>query len=470
MRSNALKKCGAIAVMAATLVLTVEAAVLTTITVDGDMSDWGAVLSDPLQTSFDGPGGTLPDLDAPVQSTGRDLSTFAWTYDSSYFYLYTRRVGSAKNRQMFWYYLDFNSDGLMSTGELVFHVSWWGKTRKTDTYLYQYNAAAPGGDPLADAMGRADGWTMPGQITGGTLLEQVRGGSTSGIEMEARIPWSQIGVLPGTPFLFHTASSNSSNLPTQIDDNMGGPGGLLGSTFLAGVIIQPDRSRTILSAGTASLAHTIINTGQGTDIFNLAHGSSGDFAPSTVSYYQDLDGDGLPGPGDIALTDTDGDGSVDTGPMATGIPFNLLVVITAPGGLSQSDQALVTITASSSASPLTTDSVLDTLTVSTADMTLVKSVNTASTVPGKLLTYTVVYTSAGSTDAYNSVIIDPVPASTAYVSGSAVGPGTIIEFSHDGGISYDGLETAPVTHIRWTITTPLAPGDSGTLSFQTLVP
>jgi len=108
--------------------------------------------------------------------------------------------------------------------------------------------------------------------------------------------------------------------------------------------------------------------------------------------------------------------------------------------------------------------------VSTADMTLVKSVNTASTVPGDLLTYTVVYTSAGSTDAYNAIIMDPVPASTVYVSGSAVGPGTIIEFSHDGGISYDGLETAPVTHIRWTITTPLAPGDSGTLSFQTLVP
>ncbi|MCZ6649910.1 MAG: hypothetical protein O7D35_04515 [Acidobacteria bacterium] len=451
------------------MVLSAGAAVLTTITVDGDMSDWGAVLSDPIQTSFDGPGGTLPDLDAPVQSTGRDLSAFAWTYDADYFYIYTSRAGSSKNRQMFWYYLDFNSDGLMSTGEPVFHVSWWGNTGKTDTYLYQYSAAAPGGDPMADAMGQADGWTMPGEITGGTLLEKARGGSGSGTEMEARISWSQLGVLPGATFLFHVASSNSANLPGQIDDNMGGSGGLIGSTFLAGVIIQPDRSRTILSAGTAALAHTITNTGQGTDTFNLSHASTGDFAPSAVSYYQDLDADGLPGPGDLLLTDTDGDGIVDTGPLATAVPFNLLVVITAPGGLSESDQAIVTVTATSSASPLTTDSVADTLTVSTADMTLIKSVNTAATVPGNLLTYTVVYTSAGSTDAYNAIIIDPIPAATAYVPGSALGAGTTIAFSHDGGITYDLSEAAPVTHLRWTVAAPLAPGDSGTLSFQAQV-
>ena len=67
--------------------------VLTSISVDGNMSDWSAVLADPLQTTIDGPGGGLTDLDAPVQSTGRDLSAFAWTFDGSYFYMYVRRVG-----------------------------------------------------------------------------------------------------------------------------------------------------------------------------------------------------------------------------------------------------------------------------------------------------------------------------------------------------------------------------------------
>jgi hypothetical protein len=271
------------------------AAVLTTITVDGNMGDWGAVLADPLQVSLDGPAGGMADLDAPVQSTGRDLTTFAWTYDSTYFYLYTRRVGSARNRQLFWYYLDFNADGLMSTGEPVFHVSWWGKTRKTDTYLYQYNAASPGGDPLGNAAGQADGWTMAGSLTGGTLIDSASGGSNSGVEMEARISWSALGVTPGTPFLFHVASSNSSNLPGQIDDNMGGPGGQIGSTFLAGVTLQPDRSRMIVSSGTAVMAHTVTNTATGPDTFNLTWAGAGAFSPTSVAFFHDVDGDGLLG-------------------------------------------------------------------------------------------------------------------------------------------------------------------------------
>jgi len=287
--------------------------------------------------------------------------------------------------------------------------------------------------------------------------------------MEARISWSQLGVAPATPFLFHTASSNSANLPAQIDDNMGGPGGLIGSTFLAGVIIQPDRSSTIVSTGTAILAHTIINTGQGTDTFNLSTVAAGDFAPAGTVYYQDLDGDGLAGPGDAILTDTNGDGVPDTGPLTPGVPYDLLVVFTAPGGLGEGDTSIITITAASSANPAMAATVMDTLTVSTPAMTLVKSVNTATVAPGNLLTYTVVYTSAGSTDAYNAVIIDPVPPATTYLPGSAVGPGTTVTFSHDGGITYDSLETAPITHIRWTVTAPLSPGDSGTLSFQTRV-
>ena len=40
----------------------VSAAVLTTITVDGDMSDWSAVLADPYQTAYDGPALGLVDL------------------------------------------------------------------------------------------------------------------------------------------------------------------------------------------------------------------------------------------------------------------------------------------------------------------------------------------------------------------------------------------------------------------------
>ena len=67
---------------------------LKTITVDGDMSDWAEVLSNPIQVTTDGISSDPcslsdpVDRDCPVQSNGRDLSEFAWTYDSNNIYLY----------------------------------------------------------------------------------------------------------------------------------------------------------------------------------------------------------------------------------------------------------------------------------------------------------------------------------------------------------------------------------------------
>ena len=50
--------------IAAALSSVARTAVVTTITIDGDMSDWTAVLADPYQRSDDGPAGGLADLDA----------------------------------------------------------------------------------------------------------------------------------------------------------------------------------------------------------------------------------------------------------------------------------------------------------------------------------------------------------------------------------------------------------------------
>jgi uncharacterized repeat protein (TIGR01451 family) len=165
----------------------------------------------------------------------------------------------------------------------------------------------------------------------------------------------------------------------------------------------------------------------------------------------------------------DGNGLPDTGPLAPGLPFNLLVAITAPGGLSEGDISTTTITAASAANPAVVDTAIDTLTVATPNMTLVKSVSRASAAPGDVLTYSVIYTSAGSTDAHNAIIVDPVPPDTVYVPGSASGSGTAITYSHDGGATFDAAETAPVTHIRWTVAASLAPGDNGTVAFQARV-
>lgn len=74
---------------------------LTTINVDGNIADWAPVHADLDNNVCDGPANALIDRDAPVQSTGRNLTHFAFTWDLSNIYLFTERVGSASNVQNF---------------------------------------------------------------------------------------------------------------------------------------------------------------------------------------------------------------------------------------------------------------------------------------------------------------------------------------------------------------------------------
>ena len=190
------------------------AAVLHAITVDGNLAEWIDVLADPVQTSFDGPNMGLVDRDAPVQSTGRDLATFAWTYDATYVYWYVGRVGSISNVQQFWFYVDTDTDGRMDSGEPVINVSWTGSNRRTIISRYGYNATSGAGDALGDAAGLADGWDMPGTATLQNTVETLFGGSATGTAMESRISWASLGVPFATPVNYHVSASNSTNRST----------------------------------------------------------------------------------------------------------------------------------------------------------------------------------------------------------------------------------------------------------------
>ncbi len=113
----------------------------TTITVDGLFGDWAAVLANtsPSQTASDPEGlASGTDRDRPVQSTGRDLKTFAYTWDQSNLYFYVERWGSTKNRNWWWFYLDLDANGRMESTDKVFLVEWFGSNRLTNVILYNY--------------------------------------------------------------------------------------------------------------------------------------------------------------------------------------------------------------------------------------------------------------------------------------------------------------------------------------------
>jgi len=256
-----------------------SATIQRTITIDGNMSDWKLptdITTNPGQFATDAEGdastGSSADLDFEVQGTGRDLEGFSFTYDATNLYMWVRRYASTNNKTDWWFYIDTDNDGLMeSTGghtDKLLRVAWTGSNGNTTVQLYDYVEAVAGGDslvcpatgtnsvadgwcPVADV---ADGYDMPGTVgTEDTLslpdANSQNGGSTSGanqgVEMETRISWAALGFGVPSSVGFHIATSNGSNIPTQINDNMNGFGGGIGVIEIPPNIIVLKSAQTI---------------------------------------------------------------------------------------------------------------------------------------------------------------------------------------------------------------------------------
>lgn len=108
----------------------------------------------------------------------------------------------------------------------------------------------------------------------------------------------------------------------------------------------------------------------------------------------------------------------------------------------------------------------------------------ANVVPGEAVIFTTYYSNNGKEPASDIVINNPMPEHMLYIDGSAEGSGTKIEFSVDKGKSFGAPEILKVkddkgkerpalasdyTHIRWTLSKPLAPGGKGSVSFRAKV-
>ena len=473
---------------------------LVSINVNGNMNDWAPVHADLDNNVCDGPANGLMDRDAPVQSTGRDLTHFAFTWDNNNVYLFTERAGSVSNTQTFVYYADTDNDRLMETGEPVIGVRWRGSNRRVNIYLFTYVAQAPGGDPMADSNGFGDGYTLPGSFANvpstGNPTRSGRWGSANGQQMEFSVTWSELGVAPNTPFTFHVSSTNSSlgssGFASQVDDNLSGCGGGIGSTAQIGVTFTPDLSLTGTIGQTIVGAHSLVNEGNSTDSFDFAETVSGDFSPA-VNYYDDTDGSGTLTAGDTLLTDTDGDGLPDTGPVAPGATISVLIAYDIPASATGGDSAIVVSTASSDLQPLANGAVTDTISaIAGPSLVLTKGVSTISdpvnltvnpkAIPGSVVEYsiTIANQGAGTVDADSIFIVDPVPGDACMIVDDIDVPGSgpvlfedgspgsnlsysfislgssadDVSFSDDGGLTYNYTPTpdaagcdAAVTHL-----------------------
>ncbi len=101
-------------------------------------------------------------------------------------------------------------------------------------------------------------------------------------------------------------------------------------------------------------------------------------------------------------------------------------------------------------------------------------------VPGDVVIYTTMVENTSDEPADNVVVTSPVPEHLSYVSGSAFGPGMVIEFSVDGGVNYASAGELTVddngrsraagaedyTHIRFVMQDDLAAGAQSIARFR----
>jgi len=100
---------------------------------------------------------------------------------------------------------------------------------------------------------------------------------------------------------------------------------------------------------------------------------------------------------------------------------------------------------------------------------LTKVVNANQALPGDTLTYTVVYMNIGDNSAFDVLITEPLHDKTMFLPGTASGDLVSLSYSHDDNQTYDTNETLPVTHIKFSRTALLEPGDSGIVEFKVMV-
>ncbi|MBN2360792.1 MAG: hypothetical protein JXR83_15160, partial [Deltaproteobacteria bacterium] len=340
---------------------------LVPIAVDGDFSDWLPVLANPNQFTFDGDGSSFgancaPSIDADcrVGTAGRDIYTFAWTYDPAgasdpAIHLYTERVDdNTSAMQSFYFVMDVDGDAFAEQTDFVLKVNWWANNSNVQLALYPY-------DPLDDVNGdpmTGDGVPMPGAPLSSTLIwsaTQPGGQQPESLRMEVSVPWSVLGVPYGSAILFHVATSKSNDKLSDAEDNCGAPGGGVGRFGYSGIDVRPDRYGNANSPGFIVYAHEVANLGTALDTVKLFTTSSRRLA---IELWADLDGDGaIDDPGDALMArdsngdgdytdsngitdfldpawDSDGDDYPDTGELAGGGVFPIVIRIEVRTGLS----------------------------------------------------------------------------------------------------------------------------------------
>jgi uncharacterized repeat protein (TIGR01451 family) len=214
-----------------------------------------------------------------------------------------------------------------------------------------------------------------------------------------------------------------------------------GDTVLVATLAGIDLSTTATNkTGNPSdqivYSFTATNNGNADDKINITTASTSGW---TWVIWRDVDGNGIPGTdGDYILTDTNADGTVDTGTLSQYGSVALLAVATIPAGTANGATDVLTLSGSSVNDPTKTDTLSFTTTVKAPVLHMTKAIVAVQApgggatctptdgtngspciiVPGSVITYQVTATNSGNGNATSVVFTDIIPAHTTYVTSS----------------------------------------------------
>lgn len=278
----------------------------------------------------------------------------------------------------------------------------------------------------------------------------VAGGAEVNLIARVAVP---AGTAPGVnPVDFTATSTNNPSVSDTIGDTVT-------VNPVASVIFIPDQTGSTTPGGTIAYAHTITNTGNVGETFDLTYGSSQGWN------YVFYDGGGTP---------------ITSVTLAAGASTNITVRLTVPAGATVGTVETGVLTATGQVT-LVSDDATDVTSIVAGNLSLTKSVSpVGDQVPGTDLTYTVDYQNIGTFDLTTVVVYDAIPSYTQFQVGSqttgtppASVAGIAVEFSDDNGATWtytpsSGGGGAPagydgnVTNVRWVFTGNLPAGAAST--------
>lgn len=249
-----------------------------------------------------------------------------------------------------------------------------------------------------------------------------------------------VALMPTAQAAAPTAGSNISNIATASYTDGNGASKTVTSNEVKTTVLQvssftlvADRNATINPNGTATLSHTLTNTGNGTDTFTLSVSqlTNDDFNLNNVHIYLDSNQDGVPDD-NIELTSVT---------LTANQSVGIIVVSTVPVTQTDGQKAQYTLNATAGFDTSVTGFNTDTVTVSAgASMQIQKSASVASVAPNGDITYTLTYKNTGNGAAPFVTIKDTLPNTVTYNTGSGLWSGSSTALTDAAGGDPAGID------------------------------